>query len=393
MPEQPPSWRPLAVAALAFFVVMAGATIPTPLYPIYAARYGFDGLDITIIFATYSVGVLAALIGLGPWSDEIGRKPMLLAGLGAAAAALAVFMLADGLWLLLLARVLQGLSAGIYTSTATVAVNELAPDGRKRLGGIVATTSNMGGLGSGPVIGALLIMVLPAPLFSPYLVHLVATLAVTALLWRLPEPSEPSSAPHLHAQSIRLPDAVRPVFLPAAIASFGAFMICGFLGAVSPSYLGEVLGHEGAHLLIGVTAGLIFGTSCLAQAVEDRLPGRIKLPLGMGILTLGIAAITAAFWARSLGGLIGAIAFTGIGHGIAFKGGLGAVSARSPARATAGVTALYFTVAYVAISVPVLVIGLLEGPVGLAPVTVGYGAFSTILVATAFVLILRRPQG
>ena len=74
----------VAIAAT-FAVTMMGTTLPTPLYPIYQAEMGFSQLMITVIFAVYAVGVIAALIVTGAWSDQIGRRPMLALGLALSA--------------------------------------------------------------------------------------------------------------------------------------------------------------------------------------------------------------------------------------------------------------------------------------------------------------------
>ena len=381
---------PLFAGAYAFFVVMAGATVPTPLYPIYAQTYGFSAFLITVIFAVYSVGVIGALLTTGPWSDEVGRKPLLFGGLVAAALALVTFTLAQGLWLLLLARFLQGVSVGVFAAAATVAVSEMGPEDRPHLNAILSTVANMGGLGAGSVIGALVLVALPAPLVAPYLVHLALVAVGFGLLWTVPEPNPPADEPSLRMQGLALPEEVRSVMVPAAISAFAGFMVCGFLGAVAPSFLGKVLGYDGRHLLIGVAAGLIFLTSCLSQIAEEWLPDRHVLPLGMALLTLGIAAITAAIWAESLWAFLATVAFTGLGHGLAFKGGLKAVSDAAPDDQVSAVTASYFTVAYVAISIPVLIIGALEQPVGLHLMATLYGAVSAVLSGIAFLLILRR---
>jgi MFS family permease len=106
-----------AAAAYAFAVTMVGTTLPTPLYPLYQQRYGFSELTITIIFATYAAGVIAALLLAGRLSDETGRRPVLLAGLAFSALSAIAFLLADGLALLLVGRILSGISAGIFTGT------------------------------------------------------------------------------------------------------------------------------------------------------------------------------------------------------------------------------------------------------------------------------------
>ena len=78
--------------AYAFAAMMLGTTLPTPLYALYADGMQFDVLTTTVIFATYAAGVLFALLAFGRWSDAVGRRPVLLAGVGFAIASAAVFL-------------------------------------------------------------------------------------------------------------------------------------------------------------------------------------------------------------------------------------------------------------------------------------------------------------
>ena len=64
---------------------MTGANLAAPLYATYAARYGFSSLVLTAIFATYAVTLVPSLVLFGRLSDRFGRRPVMLAGLAAAA--------------------------------------------------------------------------------------------------------------------------------------------------------------------------------------------------------------------------------------------------------------------------------------------------------------------
>lgn len=86
--------RSLAATAYAFTITMLTTTLPTPLYDIYRHRFGFSPLMVTVIFATYALGVIASLLLFGRMSDEVGRKPMLLAGLMLSAAGMTAFLIA-----------------------------------------------------------------------------------------------------------------------------------------------------------------------------------------------------------------------------------------------------------------------------------------------------------
>ncbi|MFX6002981.1 MFS transporter, partial [Acinetobacter baumannii] len=84
-----------------------------------------------------------------------------------AIASAVVFLAADSVPLLLLGRLLSGLSAGIFTGTATAAVVESVPEDRRDGAAAGATIANIGGLGAGPVVAGLLVQYAPRPLQLP----------------------------------------------------------------------------------------------------------------------------------------------------------------------------------------------------------------------------------
>ena len=116
-----------ALLAYAFAAIMLGTTMPSPMYALYSEHLHFAVVETTVIYATYAGGVLTALLVFGSWSDAIGRRPVLLAGTLCALASAVVFLSADTVAQLLVGRVLSGLSAGLFTGTATAAIIESAP--------------------------------------------------------------------------------------------------------------------------------------------------------------------------------------------------------------------------------------------------------------------------
>ena len=120
---------------------MLGTTLPTPMYALYSERMHFSVLATTVIYATYAGGVLLALLAFGRWSDAVGRRPMLLAGTVFALASALGFLDAHSVPQLLIGRALSGLSAGIFTGTATAAVIEAAPPSWRNRAAAVARVS------------------------------------------------------------------------------------------------------------------------------------------------------------------------------------------------------------------------------------------------------------
>src|ERR1700712_3191570 len=176
------------LAAYAFAVTMAGTTLPTPLYPIYRQEFGFSQFLVTVIFATYAVGVIVALLLFGKASDSIGRRRAMLPGLALSALSAVAFLAAHGVGLMLLGRVLSGLSAGIFTGTATVAVVELAAPENRNRATLLATVANIGGLGCGPLLAGLLAEYVGSPLRLPFIVDLALLVPAAVAVWLMPEP-------------------------------------------------------------------------------------------------------------------------------------------------------------------------------------------------------------
>src|SRR3954464_5275097 len=101
--------RPLLILWASWLVLMAGANLAAPLYAVYAQRFGFSSLVLTLIFATYAFALVPSLVLFGRLSGRFGRRGVLLGGLATACAGLVLFAVADGAAWLFAARASQGL--------------------------------------------------------------------------------------------------------------------------------------------------------------------------------------------------------------------------------------------------------------------------------------------
>jgi MFS family permease len=375
--------------AYAFAVTMLGTTLPTPLYGIYQLDYGFSELMVTVIFATYAAGVIGALLLFGRVSDQIGRRRTLLPGLAFAALAAVVFLLAQGVVPLLVGRVLSGLSAGIFTGTATAALLDLAPNGDRGRATLVATVVNVGGLATGPLLAGLLAEYVGAPLRLPFWVDLGLLLPAAVLIWALPETAGSTTLRQMRPQRLHVPAVVRPVFIRSGLATFAGFAVLGLFTAVAPAFLSQILGIEN-HATIGLVVFVVFASSIVGQTIFLRALGRaalsggcLALIAGMGLVALGLAASSLALMVA--GGIV-----AGVGQGAAFRAGLTAVNEASPPEHRAEVASSFFVVAYVAISVPIVGEGLLAQVVGLRSAGLIFAAAVAALALAGLTLLTAQ---
>jgi MFS family permease len=378
--------------AYAFLVAMAGTTLPTPLYPIYQEQFGFGDLMVTVIFAVYGFAVIVGLLLTGRLSDEVGRRRVLIFGLACAALSAVMFIIAQGVGPMFVGRLLSGLSAGAFAGVATAFLLDLAPADKRSTAAGIAVAVNLGGLGVGTLLSGAIAEVADAPLRVPYWTHL--GLLAPALLGVLlaPETVEVKKHPRFVPQSVAVPREVRRTFVPAALGGFTTFAISGLFGAVGPLVLAQLLGYH-SHLLAGGIVFMLFMASAAGQLVVDRLGDHRSVIVGCLLAVAAAAVVAATVEAESLVLLICAGLLGGIGQGLAVGGGLAALSAETPPERRGQVSASFFVVAYIGLSVPIIGFGLVSEATGLRTAAVIFsGVVGALAAAGAASLIVRQRE-
>jgi predicted MFS family arabinose efflux permease len=344
---------------LAFAVVMFGTNVPSALYGLYAARFGLTPLMVTVVFATFAAGVLAALIFLGRLSDQIGRQPVILAALALSAGSAVCFLLADGVAVMLVGRALTGLSAGLIVGTGTAALGELAPPSRKGQATVVAVVVNLGGLAAGVFCGGVLADLLGDELRSPYWVDLgliVVAGGLVALL--VPETVARRAAPDLTPRRPAVAEPARAVFARSLLVAGAGFGTLGLLVSVSGLFLGRVLGHHSI-VLAGVPGAVAFGCAAVGQLLVRRTNPRRALPAATAAILLASGCVALALQAELLAPLLVAAVLAGLGAGAAIGSGLPAVLALTDPPRRAEAASAFFIGIYVALATSVVGIGVL----------------------------------
>lgn len=383
------SWRAVTLIGAAFAIAMLGTTLPTPLYPIYEKTVHFGELVTTVVFAAYAVGVIAALLLFGHWSDQLGRRPMLQAGLVLSGLSAVVFLLAGTLGWLFVGRVLSGLSAGIFTGTATATIVDLAPDGGKSRASLIAAAVNMGGLGAGPLLAGILAQYAPLPLTLCFLVDLVLVVLAAVGVHAVAEPVRRPATVRLRPQKITVPAEIRGLFTRAVIAGFAGFAVMGLFTAVSPAFLGTVL-HDTNHAVTGAVVLSVFIASTIGQALSMVIGERRALILGCAGLIAGMILVGASLPVRSIAMLIGGAVIAGLGQGMSFRAGLGSVTSASPPDKRGEITSSYFVMLYVGIAIPVIGEGAAARAFGLIFSGMVFAALVAILAAVVLLLLMRE---
>ena len=376
-----------ALAAYAFFVTMVGTTLPTPLYPLFERRYSFGELMVTVVFAIYAFGVIAGLVAFGNLSDEIGRKPVLLTGLVLSAVSAFLFLFAESLAPIYAGRVVSGLSAGIFTGTATATLVDLAPDDRRKLASLVAVVVNLGGLGSGTLLAGLLADHCSWPLRLPFAVDLGLLAPAVLGLLLTPETVQRRRF-RLEPQRLSVPAEVRGVFVRGATAGLASFAVAGVFSSVAPTFLAQIL-ERTSHTLAGLLVFILFGASVAGQLALTRLSDRQGLVYGSVGLALGVGLVAIALWLESLAALIAGAAVDGLGGGLVLGAGLAAINQRAPVERRSETASSFFVVMYIGLSVPVIGVGVAVHALGLRTAGIAFSAAVAALVLAVLASLLR----
>src|SRR3954467_5486885 len=143
-------------------LMLAASGVPSPLYRVYQAEFGFSSGVLTTIFGIYALALLGSLLVVGGLSDHVGRRPVIAAAFALEACAMVLFLAADGVGWLLVARVVQGLATGALTSALGAWLLDLQrPD--RPLGPFINSASPGLGLSPGAVGAGLLVQLVPSP--------------------------------------------------------------------------------------------------------------------------------------------------------------------------------------------------------------------------------------
>lgn len=130
-----------------------GLVLPTFLF--FAGNLGASATVAATIAGTYSIGQFISTPVWGRMSDRYGRKPMLLLSMAGLTLSYVLLALADNLWLLALARAMNGLMAG-NIAVAMAYVSDITPIEKRAQGmGYVGGSISIGFI-IGPMIGGLL---------------------------------------------------------------------------------------------------------------------------------------------------------------------------------------------------------------------------------------------
>ena len=380
----------LTAVAAQLGIMFIGAILPTPLYPLYREAFGFSGVTLTLIYATYVLGNLTALLFFGRLADQIGRRPASLPAVAVGIASAVIFTAAQGTGWLFVARGVSGFSTGLASGAATAWIAELYAGSDKSRAARVASAANFLGCAAGPLIGGLFAQFAPAPLRLPYLAFLVLLCGAAGAIM-LPRETvvQPKLLPdiELHPR-IGVPPGIRLQFISPAVTGFATFSLIGFYSALIPSLLGETL-HQTAPLVAGAIVCELFLIAAFAILASGAFASQAATLAALLLLPPSVWILVGAEIAHSLAVLVFAAALGGLAGGLGYRGSLEVINRIAPGDRRSEVVSSYMIAIFAGNSVPVIGIGFLSAATTAPTAHVTFAAVLTGLAALALLTGLK----
>jgi multidrug resistance protein len=161
-----------------------GMSILFPVAPYIVQRYSADALMVTMLTVIYAGAQFFAAPALGKISDRVGRRPVLLASVFGSAIGYVVFGVGGALWVLFLARLIDGITGGNISTASAYIVDVSKPEERAKNFTLLGIAYGVGFI-LGPALGGLLGQWnVNAPAYAAGLIFLASTALV---YFRLPE--------------------------------------------------------------------------------------------------------------------------------------------------------------------------------------------------------------
>jgi MFS family permease len=253
---------------------------------------------------------------------------------------------------------------GLATGAMSAALVELAPSNAPGRGTLVNGVGPTLGMALGALIAGLLVQYAPAPTVLSYLLLLAAFVLTAVGVRFMPETAQHTGPVHIRPRRISVPQASRRAFALLSLALIAVWAVGGFYLSLGPSLAVDVL-HSTNHLIGGLTVAVLAGVASIGQvALGKTVPTRTAL-IGLVSLLVGLALLLITLATESAFVFFVGTAVLGAGWGTTFLGAFRLLAGLAEPARRGELMAAVYVVAYLAMSVPVVVAGLVTSHLGL----------------------------
>lgn len=366
---------PRITSSVILVICFVTSNIPSAVYGVLREQLGFSATMQTLIFAVYVLGMIPALLLTGSLAARMSLQRLMMLGVVLAAVASVGLVDASSFYILLAARLLQGLSNGILTVACTAALYTAIPLRSRRFTALLVTVTGALGGSIGPALGGVVADVFGRTTTAAFVLAVILLLLCLVLLFVHGKsycPATSQATPAIAADVKTNRPAVgfvepRRLLLIGMTAALPWAMV-GIYQSIGPSIVGAALGSSSLGAL-GLIVGAVMAAAGVTQLLAQRVPIALSRRIGLGIVLLSIAAFFGMLVTGDTSLAIVAAVATGVGQGFSFLSAtreMGALVSDQPQRAGM-LMGLYFSMAYTGLAIPSIALGLISDIWGMIP--------------------------
>lgn len=283
--------KKLIVLMINMFIAIGSFGIIIPILPAYLQSIGQGGTAAGLMIAIFAGAQLIFSPIAGKWTDQYGRRKMIIYGLVGLTASMFIFYAVDTIWWLYFSRVIGGIGAALLVPAIFAYVADITTMEQRAKGNSLISAAMSLGIVIGPGIGGFLTEYgLKVPFLISAIVSLVAVIFSIIVLKESQQ--EQAEGIHYDDESMvkKLVRSVKmPYFIPLVITlvmSFGLMAYESVLGL----FVDNEFGANPQEIALMITATGIIST-IVQLFVVDRLVvnlGEEKvLNIFLGVATVG----------------------------------------------------------------------------------------------------------
>lgn len=358
--------RPWLAVFGAIFVSVWGGNQFSPLLLMYEVRSHYSSVVVNGLLGIYILGLIPSLLVAGSFSDRHGRRRLMLLGVGATVTGSTLLAMGElGVGWLAAGRLFSGIGVGVAMAVGTSWMTELsrppyqlnAPDGAGARRSAVV-------FGAGSAVGAMVAGLFaqwgPLPEVLPFVIHVVVAAPLLVIVTRIPETQTTGGVGLSVWRRLRIRGVFHKRFV-RVIFIFAPWLFAS--AAIGYGYLPTQLLATGSFGLVFATAASIIAltTSSLIQPfarwVHSDNSAR-GLIVAVAFISGGLALVTLSIELQSIVVGIASSFILGAGIGIGGVSGLLEVQRIAGPRDLAGLTGVFYALAYTGFLLPVLIAAL-----------------------------------
>lgn len=300
--------RRLLPIFLIVLVDVFGLTLVIPLLAIYAEQFKASPFQATLLVSTYALFQLVSGPLLGQVSDRVGRKPMLIVSQVGTFIGFLVMASAWSLWMLFLARIIDGATAGNLSLAQAYISDNTEPKDRAKSFALIGIAFGMGFFFGPWLTGVLSAHYgLRAPIYAAAGMSLTSILCTTFLLkTEKPPQAEGEAGPGGKRLALlswgRYVEYFKRPVLGGLLWQFFAYMVCFAIFTSGFALFAERTFSWDGHAFGPREIGYLFAYSgFLGIILQGGLIGRLVKRFGEpALVASGFLALGAAYFGLGL---------------------------------------------------------------------------------------------